>query len=70
MKDLAFGQFYPTKSFVHNMDARIKILCVIAFIVAVFLVTPFHFLTRRKGLNVKKRKKSNRCKKSRRNKKT
>ena len=44
MKDLAFGQFYPTKSFVHNMDARIKILCVIAFIVAVFLVTPFHFL--------------------------
>lgn len=44
MKDLSFGQYYPAKSFVHNMDARIKILGVIAFIVAVFLVQPFHFL--------------------------
>lgn len=38
MKDVAFGQYYPTKSFVHNMDARVKILAVIAYIVAVFLV--------------------------------
>ena len=38
MKDLTFGQYYPTKSFVHNMDARIKILAVIAYVVAVFLV--------------------------------
>lgn len=44
MKDVAFGQFYPAKSFVHNMDARVKILGVIAYIVAVFLVKPFHFL--------------------------
>ncbi len=44
MKDVAFGQYYPTKSFVHNMDARIKILTVIAYIVAVFLVKSFHFL--------------------------
>ena len=38
MKDVAFGQYYPAKSFVHNMDARVKILAVIAYIVAVFLV--------------------------------
>ncbi len=44
MKDVAFGQYYPVKSFVHNMDARIKILLTIAYIVAVFLVKSFHFL--------------------------
>jgi len=44
MKDVTFGQYYPTTSFVHKMDARIKILLSIAYIVAVFLVEPFHFL--------------------------
>lgn len=44
MKDVAFGQYFPVKSFVHNMDARIKILLSIAYIVAVFLVKTFHFL--------------------------
>jgi energy-coupling factor transport system permease protein len=44
MKDVAFGQYFPTKSFVHSMDARVKILAVIAYIVAVFLVKQFHFL--------------------------
>ncbi len=44
MKDVTFGQFYPAKSFVHKMDARIKILLTIAFIVAVFLVKQFQFM--------------------------
>lgn len=44
MKDVAFGQYYSTNSFVHKMDARVKILLVIAYIVAVFLVKQFHFL--------------------------
>ena len=44
MKDVALGQYYPTKSFVHNLDARVKLLITIAYIVAVFLITPFHFL--------------------------
>ena len=44
MKDIAFGQYYPAKSFVHNMDPRVKILLSIAYIVAVFLVAPFHYL--------------------------
>ena len=44
MKDVTFGQYYPANSFVHKMDARVKILIVIAYIVAVFLVKSFHFL--------------------------
>lgn len=44
MRDVSFGSYYPAKSFVHNMDARAKILISIAFIVAVFLVRSFHFL--------------------------
>ena len=44
MKDVTFGQFYPANSFAHKMDARAKILIVIAYIVAVFLVQPFQFM--------------------------
>lgn len=44
MTDVAFGQYYPVKSFVHKMDARVKILATIAYIVAVFLVKQFHFM--------------------------
>lgn len=44
MKDVTFGQYFPSNSFVHKMDPRVKILLAIAYIVAVFLVTPFHFL--------------------------
>lgn len=44
MKDVTFGSYFPATSFVHKMDARIKILGVIAYIVAVFMVQSFHFL--------------------------
>ena len=44
MKDVSFGQYYPATSFVHKMDARIKILIVIAYIVAVFIVRQFQFM--------------------------
>lgn len=44
MKDVTLGQYYPAQSFVHKLDARIKILLTIAFIVAVFLVKSYHFL--------------------------
>ena len=46
MKDVTFGAYYPTTSFVHKMDARIKILLTIAYIVSIFLITSkglFHF---------------------------
>ncbi len=41
LKDVSFGQYYPTRSFVHNMDPRVKLLLVIAYIVFVFLVKSF-----------------------------
>ena len=44
MKDVSFGSYYPANSFVHKMDARAKILITIAYMVAVFLVSSFHFL--------------------------
>jgi|CZCB01.1.fsa_nt_gi energy-coupling factor transport system permease protein len=37
-RDITFGQFYPANSFVHKMDPRAKLVLVIAYIVAVFLV--------------------------------
>lgn len=44
MKDVTFGSYFPAESFVHKMDARVKILIAIAYMVAVFLVSAFHFL--------------------------
>lgn len=43
MREVTFGQYYPVKSFVHKMNASVKILLTIAYIVAVFLVKEFHF---------------------------
>lgn len=37
LKDITLGQYYPVKSFVHDLDPRVKILLTVAFIVAVFL---------------------------------
>ena len=44
MKDVSFGQYYPVKSFVHNMNPALKILFLIAYIVAIFLATNFYGL--------------------------
>ena len=41
LNDVTFGQYYPTKSFVHNMDPRAKLLFVIAYIVAIFIANNF-----------------------------
>ncbi len=44
LNDVSFGQYYPTKSFVHNMDSRMKIILLIAYIVAIFLAKNFYGL--------------------------
>ena len=44
MRDVAFGQYYPSKSFVHRLDPRLKILFLIVYIVAVFLCDTFYAL--------------------------
>lgn len=41
LNDVTFGQYYPTRSFVHNMDPRTKLILVIAYIVAIFLADNF-----------------------------
>lgn len=44
MRDVAFGQYYPSKSFIHRMDPRAKIMFLIVYIVAVFMSTNFYAL--------------------------
>ena len=44
LNDVTFGQYYPTKSFVHNLDPRIKLLFLIAYIVAIFMAKTFYGL--------------------------
>ncbi len=41
MRDLTFGQYYSTDSFVHRMDARVKILLNVLFMVGVFFVQSY-----------------------------
>ena len=40
-KDVALGQYYQASSFVHRLDPRLKILALIAYIVAIFLSKNF-----------------------------
>ncbi len=44
MRDVAFGQYYPSNSFVHKCDPRTKILFLIVYIVSVFLCKSFYAL--------------------------
>lgn len=41
IKDITIGQYFPGKSFLHNMDPRIKIVLMIAFIVDIFICKNF-----------------------------
>ena len=38
LKDITLGQYFPGNSFIHKMDARIKILLSIAFMVVIFCI--------------------------------
>ncbi len=44
MRDIAFGQFYPTDSLLHRLDPRAKILMLISFIVLVFCTSNYFTL--------------------------
>ena len=41
LNDVTFGQYYPTQSFVHKADPRVKLLALIAYIVALFIAKNF-----------------------------
>ena len=40
MKDITLGQFFPGDTLIHRLDARVKLVLVILFIVELFLVKP------------------------------
>ena len=44
MRDVSFGQYYPTKSFVHKLDPRTKFLFLIVYIAAIFTANDFYAL--------------------------
>lgn len=44
LNDVTFGQYYPTKSFVHKADPRIKLLALVAYIVMLFIANNFYSL--------------------------
>lgn len=44
LNDVTFGQYYPSESFVHKADPRIKIVALIAYIVMLFVADNFYSL--------------------------
>lgn len=42
LKDITIGQFYPVKSFVHNLDARVKIISIFIFMISIFAIKDFY----------------------------
>jgi len=41
MVKVTIGQYYPTASFIHKLDSRMKLACTMIFIVVVFFITNF-----------------------------
>ena len=41
LRDVTFGQYYPANSFVHKMDARIKLVLTLLFMVGIFFIVSF-----------------------------
>ena len=40
-RDITFGQYYPSNSFVHKMDARIKLVLNLLYLIGIFFVVSF-----------------------------
>lgn len=40
-KDVAFGQYYPADSLIHRLDARVKMLITLLFVIAIFFVKSY-----------------------------
>ena len=41
LRDVTFGQYYPGDSFVHKLDARMKLVLTLLFMVGIFFVVSF-----------------------------
>lgn len=44
LNDVTFGQYYPAQSFAHKLDPRLKLILLIAYIVALFIAKTFYGL--------------------------
>ncbi len=40
-KDVTFGQYYPVDSLVHRLDARVKLLLTLLFVIAIFFIKSY-----------------------------
>ena len=40
-KDVAFGQYYPADSIIHRLDARVKMLITLLFMIAIFFIKSY-----------------------------
>ena len=41
MLKVTIGQYYPADSFIHRLDARMKLLCTMIFVVVIFFIGNF-----------------------------
>ena len=41
VRDITLGQYYPGESPIHRLDARVKIICALVYLVSLFLVKSF-----------------------------
>lgn len=41
IRDITIGQYYPTKSIIHRLDPRVKIMGTLIFIIVLFVVNSF-----------------------------
>ena len=41
LKDITIGQYYPTNSLIHKLDARIKLLATFIFMISLFIINKF-----------------------------
>ena len=37
-RDVSFGQYYPTNSVVHRLDARVKLVLTLMYVIGIFFV--------------------------------
>ena len=41
LKDITIGQYYPTTSVVHKLDARVKLVATFVFMISLFIINKF-----------------------------
>ena len=41
LRDITLGQYYPSDSVIHRLDARTKIIWTLVYIIELFVITDF-----------------------------